>query len=345
MKKAPFLSIVVLAYQVESYLDQCLTSIVSQTFSDFEVLLIDDGSIDSTPFICDTFAGKDPRIRVVHQVNKGIVAARKVAVNMARGSYIASVDGDDWIEKDMFQILSSAAKETRADIVQCNAIGNYPRRRVRLEVAGLQAGFYKGEEYILKIKTPLMGQSLVGTQKFFNSLCNKIIRRELLLDAFLGMDDRCVFGEDAACSLFCAAWSNSMVHIDSCLYHYRQRPDSSTHGFDPNLYENILILRDFMISRKNEFEPHVANQMELVTLRLLVMAFGLAYVYSKDPLGDRKDKIKEILSDKRVRAPLKDLSFFSQASLRYFRLLLILKLGLAPFKSDVTLAADKTFER
>lgn len=343
--EAPFLSIIVLAYQVESYLKQCLTSIIAQTFSNFEVLLIDDGSTDGTSSICDAFAAIDSRIQVIHQKNGGIVHARKAGINRAQGTYLATVDGDDWIERDMFELLCEAAKETKADIVQCNAMGNYPRRRVRLEVAGLQAGLYRGEEYRVKIGKPLMGQSLVGSQLFFSSLCNKIIRRELLVDAFAGMDDRCVFGEDAACSLFCAAWADSMVHIERCLYHYRQRPDSATHSFDSQMYERILILGDFMLSRKNDFEPHVARQMKLVMLRLLVMAFGLDYVYGTGSVRHRRRKMREILSNGRVRAALEDLSLFSQNSLRRNRLLMMMKLGLPPCRRDVTVSVDKTSER
>lgn len=341
----PFLSIIVLAYQVESYLQQCLTSLITQTFSDFEIILIDDGSQDDTAAICDDFAAQDARICVIHQANGGIVRARKTGMAHAKGFYLATVDGDDWIEPDMFAILCASAQETKADIVQCNALGNYPRRRVRLEVAGLQAGFYRGAEYRLKIGEPLMGESLVGSRLFFNSLCNKIIRRELLVEALAGMDDRCVFGEDAACSLFCAAWADSMVHIDRCLYHYRQRPDSATHSFDPQVYERILILRDFMLSRQGEFEPHVAPQMELVMLRLLVMAFGAAYVYGTGSGRDRQRKMKAILSDRRVRTALRGLSLSSQKSLRRKRLLLMMKLSVAPYRGDVTAPADNTSER
>lgn len=345
IQETPFLSIVVLAYQVEPYLKQCLTSVLTQTFSDFEVLLIDDGSTDGTAAICDAFAAQDSRIRVIHQRNAGIVRARKAGIEQARGTYLAAVDGDDWIERNMYEILCAAAKETKADIVQCNAIGNYPRRRVRLEAAGLQPGLYKGEEYRFRIREPLTGESLIGSQLFFNSLCNKIIRRELLARAFSGMDDRCSFGEDAACSLFCAAWADSMVHIDHCLYHYRQRPRSSTHSFDLQVYERILALWDYMLSRQEEFQPHVARQMDMVALRLLVMAFGSAYVYGTGPVHGRQGKMKVVLSDERVRSALRSLPLSSQSGLRRRRLLLMMKLGLAPFRCDVTVPADKMPER
>ncbi len=343
--EAPFLSIIVLAYQVKPYLEQCLKSVVSQTFSDFEVLLIDDGSTDGTAAVCDAFAAKDRRIRVLHQSNGGIVRARKAGIDMARGKYLAAVDGDDWIERDMFAVLCEAAKNTGVDIVQCNAFGNYPRRKVRLEVAGLQPGLYKGEDYRLSIGEPLMGESLVGSRLFFSSLCNKLVRRELLARAFDQMDERCVFGEDAACSLFCAAWADSMVHIDRCLYHYRQRPNSSTHSFEPALYERILALRDYMLSRRGEFKPHVARQMNMVALRLLIMAFGLSYVYGSGPVRGRQREMASILSDKRVLEALKGLPLSSQPSLRLRRLLLMMKAHLPPFRSDVTAPADNASER
>ena len=200
------MSIVVLAFQVGPYLEQCLESITAQTFSDFEVLVIDDGSTDETPAVCDAFAARDGRIRVFRRKeNGGIVRARKTGAEQARGRYLAAVDGDDWAEPEMYAALCGAAAQTGADIVQCNAIGNYPRRRVRLEITALEPGFYSGPVYQSRIARTLTGESLSGSRLFFSSLCNKIIRRELLLRALEGMDERCVFGEDAACSLFCAA--------------------------------------------------------------------------------------------------------------------------------------------
>ena len=113
----PFLSIVVPAYNVEEYLPQCVDSILRQTFTDFELLLVDDGSKDSTGRLCDEYAGKDRRIRVIHKENGGLVSARKAGLSEAFGTYVAYVDGDDWIAECMMEKLCGQASDTGADIV------------------------------------------------------------------------------------------------------------------------------------------------------------------------------------------------------------------------------------
>ena len=96
------ISIIVPVYNVEPYLNKCLDSIVNQTYKKLEIILIDDGSTDNSGLICDEYASKDNRIIVVHQKNKGLSAARNVGLNIAKGDYIAFVDSDDFIEKDMY---------------------------------------------------------------------------------------------------------------------------------------------------------------------------------------------------------------------------------------------------
>jgi|GEM_PF-6629145 len=339
-EKAPYLSIIVLAYQVAPYLEQCLSSLVNQSFTDFEVLLVDDGSTDGSGAICDAFAARDSRIQAIHQKNAGIAMARRAGLERARGIYLGAVDGDDWVERDMFAELCAAAAESDADIVQCNATGNYPRRRTRIEIAGLSPGVYRGEEYRRLIGGPLTGESLAGSRLFFNSLCNKIIRRELLIRAFSGMGERCVYGEDAACSLFCAAWAGSLVHIDRRLYHYRQRLDSATHRFSPSTYDDIFALWAFMLSRRNEFDDHVGRQMDLVALRLLVMAFGADYVYSTDAPSVKRRRMAAVVTNAQVREALRALPLSSQFTFRRRRLLAMMKCGLPPLRGDVTLPPE-----
>ena len=115
----PKLSIIVPVYKVEKYLAKCIESILSQTFKDFELILVDDGSPDHCGFICDEYAKKDPRIKVLHQKNKGVSAARNAALNIAKGTYLGFVDADDWIDQDMFQVMLHTALTKEADVVIC----------------------------------------------------------------------------------------------------------------------------------------------------------------------------------------------------------------------------------
>ena len=114
---APLISIIVPIYQVELYLEKCIDSIINQTYKNLEIILIDDGSPDRCGAICDEYAGKDSRIRVIHQKNGGLSAARNAGLDIAKGDYIQFVDSDDWIEPEACETVLTIAEEQHADIV------------------------------------------------------------------------------------------------------------------------------------------------------------------------------------------------------------------------------------
>ena len=116
----PVLSIIVPVYNVEQYLGKCLDSIKNQSFKDFEAILIDDGSTDGSGAICDEYAARDNRFKVIHQENKGVSNARNVGLELAIGQYFGLIDADDQIEPDMYENMISTAKEYMADIVTCD---------------------------------------------------------------------------------------------------------------------------------------------------------------------------------------------------------------------------------
>ena len=117
MKPTPKISIIVPVYKVEKYLRRCLDSIVAQTFTDWECILIDDGSPDGSGKICDEYAETDSRFKVIHQENKGVSAARNAGIDMAKGEWVTFVDSDDWMDVEMLLELHSVAKKHDADVV------------------------------------------------------------------------------------------------------------------------------------------------------------------------------------------------------------------------------------
>ena len=114
------ISIIVPVYKVERYLENCIESIINQTFKDFELILVDDGSPDRCGLICDNYAKKDERIKVIHKKNEGLSAARNSGIQIAKGEYIAFVDSDDCINKNMYETLYDTAIENKSDIVVCD---------------------------------------------------------------------------------------------------------------------------------------------------------------------------------------------------------------------------------
>lgn len=121
MLKEPLISIIVPVYNVEKYLDQCIKSIVNQTYKNLEIILVDDGSSDNSPHICDEWAKKDNRIKVIHKENSGVSAARNVGLDKAAGEYIGFIDSDDYIEKDMYSTMLCAILESGAKMACCES--------------------------------------------------------------------------------------------------------------------------------------------------------------------------------------------------------------------------------
>lgn len=114
------LSVIVPVYQAAEYLDCCVESILAQTFSDLELILVDDGSTDGSAARCDRWAAADSRVRVIHRENGGVSAARNMGLDAARGEYVAFVDSDDWVEPQMYENLLAAAREYDCAVVLCD---------------------------------------------------------------------------------------------------------------------------------------------------------------------------------------------------------------------------------
>lgn len=146
----PFLSIIVPVYNVETYLPACLDSILAQTFTDFEILLVDDGSTDGSPALCNAYAAKDARIRCFHKKNGGHMSARQEGFRQASGAYAAFVDSDDWIDPAMYERMCTAAAKYDADVICCNYTAVTPEKHIeRRDVCA--PGFYDREELETKI--------------------------------------------------------------------------------------------------------------------------------------------------------------------------------------------------
>lgn len=166
---SPKISIIVPVYKVEEYLPKCIDSILAQTFTDFELILVDDGSPDRCGEICDEYAKEDSRIVVIHKENGGQATARNMGLDIARGEYIGFVDSDDWIEKDMYEILYRLCINNDCEIANCCSTIYYKNRIV---VNG-------GHSLILQNKEEAMKTLLIG-ELYDECLWTKLISRKLL---------------------------------------------------------------------------------------------------------------------------------------------------------------------
>ena len=219
------ISIIVPIYNIASYLPTCLESILAQTYQNLEIILVDDGSTDNCAQICDTYAKKDSRIHVIHKENGGLVSARKAGMRASTGSLIAYVDGDDWIEPDMYERMYHRMFTEDVDIVMC---GRYE------EVGNASKEVYHGIDEGRYDKQALMQdvypQMIVGEAFFewciFPGVWDKLFRRECVECFQLAVDEQITMGEDAACAYPALLHANSIYVMHECLYHYRQTTSS-----------------------------------------------------------------------------------------------------------------------
>lgn len=215
------ISVIVPIFNVEMYLHQCVDSIVAQSYTNLEIILVDDGSTDNSASICDEYAVKDKRVRVIHKPNEGLVRARKDGLMIAGGDFIAYVDGDDWIEPSMIKRLYDTMVEEKVDLTMC---GRYEDTGdVHKPVYhGIQEGRYDKQALIRKVYPNMIVNGAFFEWGLFPGVWDKLFKREKLEKFQMIVEDCVTMGEDAVCTYPCLLNADSIYVIHECLYHYRQ---------------------------------------------------------------------------------------------------------------------------
>lgn len=218
-------SIIVPIHRVEKYLEQCIQSILNQTYTNLEILLVDDGSDDQCPQICDRYAQCDERIKVIHKENAGPDSARKAGMLASNGKYIGYVDGDDWIEPDMYEKLLMYMQKYDVEIVESGVIDTWENRQEH-RVLYLEEGCYTGREFREKIESKLLYSGRFFEHGVSPYMWNKLFLKEKIM-RYQMMEGRTneVF-DDIMVALPCIAESQKLYVTHDCYYHYRVRRDS-----------------------------------------------------------------------------------------------------------------------
>lgn len=209
------ISVIVPVYKVEAYLDKCIASIVNQTYTNLEIILVDDGSPDNCPAMCDAWAAKDSRIKVIHKENGGLSDARNVGMAAATGEFLAFVDSDDWIDVQMYQTLLEAAADTNSDIASCGARRIWPDGRPPQELRTVNR--YRVMEQEDALKAFITSDGLVQT--VWNSIYRKEVAQGVSFPVGLIHED-----EFWTWKVFVRA--KRVVTISETYYNYLQRESS-----------------------------------------------------------------------------------------------------------------------
>ncbi len=203
------ISIIVPVYNVGQYLDRCMTSILQQTYRRLEIILVDDGSTDSSPAKCDAYARKDSRVRVIHKPNGGLSDARNAGLAVASGDYIGYVDSDDWIEPDMYERMHQACAAHGAQLAVCRYFCEYKDHTV--------AG--GGGSVVPLSREALLEIYISGHEEYviYNSVWSKLFHRDLVSGALFpkGRNSEDIMYTTRA---FCKV--ERAVYLDQCFYHY-----------------------------------------------------------------------------------------------------------------------------
>ena len=215
------ISVVIPMYKVEAYLERCIRSVVDQTYTDLEIILVDDGSPDRCGEICDEWAKKDARVRVIHKENGGLSDARNAGMAIATGEYIGFVDSDDWIEPRMYELLYAAMQETGAQIAECTR-ENFSDTSFPTPYTGEQPKkqLFTAEQAIAE---------LLGDGALRQTVWNKLYRAELVKNKLFPVGK---INEDEFWTYRVFGDAKTIVRMDAALYHYYQREDSIIHTYD-----------------------------------------------------------------------------------------------------------------
>lgn len=267
------LSVIVPVYNVCAYIEQCIQSIIKQSYIDIEIILVDDGSTDGSGEICDKFSIIDSRIKVLHKKNGGLVSARKAGVRIATGDYITYVDGDDWIEPLMYEHMMSETKNGLADVVIQGYLYDDGKKVTRV-LNKFKEGIYEGGN-IESLYERMLSYNLDGAFEFgiIPTVWCKIFKKELIIDAQIKVNEKITIGEDVAVTFPVLLNAKCIVISGHTDYHYRVNLSSMTKKYDKNYFMKLNELRKYMdnwIEDKN-----IGKQLGPYYFFLIYMAFCL----------------------------------------------------------------------
>lgn len=235
------ISVIVPVYNTSEYLNTCIESLVNQTYEDIEIILVNDGSTDESPKICDNWAAKDSRIRVIHKENGGLVSSWKCGAESALGEYLTFVDSDDWVDANMLEELWSKTSGVETEIVASDYIIERPNGQEYV-YQSLRPGVYERKEIENSVIPFIMGME---HRPVTISRCMKVISRKLILDNMKYSTDDLRMAEDSTIMVPALMDCTRLVIMDhKAYYHYLYIPDSMAHKYDKTMYANILKVYD-----------------------------------------------------------------------------------------------------
>ena len=279
----PLVSIIVPIYNVEKFLDDCVESIVKQSYDNLDIILVDDGSPDNSPKICDEWAKKDNRIKVIHKKNGGVCSARNEGIKSAKGEWISFVDADDFIEETYVEDMYNKAIETNSKYVCCGYNKVYSNNVESINADGEVKELQK-KDYLI---------SLLNVQTSYGFVHMKLINKELFKN--VKFNENLVVGEDALFNIELTKNIDKAVIMNKPLYNYRINLDSVVRRYDTNYVKKYT---DSMETMTKYINDNYANDETIKTNLSNYIVYHLMLIcvnYCYNPKNENKYKsLKEV---------------------------------------------------
>lgn len=299
-QKQPGISIIVPVYNVEKYIHQCIDSILNQSFMDYELILVDDGSPDNCPQILDAYAERDNRIKVIHQKNGGVSRARNAGIDAAKGKWLYFVDSDDWLLEDSVAALYNYAEATNADVVFTDCVEQYDGGRTRRIKMFSEKFVSSDRDLILKIQKSILCHQYspffnTGADNAYPAPWSKIIRAQLVTGHHIEYNPS-VKGiyDDGLFTVEVLEWAQKVAYNMNCVYNYRILSNSIVHAFKKDMISkfelNCFEMDRFIEKYHKDNEFKMAEDCRRVAYLSSMLAVATT---SKTPVS--KKEFKEII--------------------------------------------------
>jgi glycosyltransferase involved in cell wall biosynthesis len=322
----PKVSIIVPVYNAEKYLRRCLDSLVEQDLSDIEIIVVNDGSSDSSIKILEEYRHEDNRIKIIHKTNEGVSSARNIGIELAKGEFIGFVDSDDWVDKEMYKVLYDTVTKENAEIIMCTYIREFGSHSKKKNFNLPSKIIYNDEEVKTRVMRRLIGpvnEEIANPELLdaWGTVWSKLYRTDLIKQNNLTFSDLREIGtnEDSLFNILAVFHAQSFIFINTPYYHYwRENNGSVTSGFNPYLIDQWFNLYSKIGSFIEENKLDVNFQIALnnrICLNILGLGFNTISKGNNASFLMKIKKISTILNDQRIVRSFKQLklSHFSIA--------------------------------
>lgn len=296
-------SIIVPIYKAEEFLSHCVDSILKQTEKDFELILVDDGSPDNSGKLCDEYAKRDSRVKVIHQKNSGVSAARNAGIAAATGNYFGFVDSDDWIEPDMFEQLLNEAERTGSDVVMCDATTVYDDGRTQADTITQLSGnrILQKSDFSPSLLLDMAGSAWRCIYKN-DRYSAKLHKYPLVFP--LGVK----FSEDRIFNLYAFGQANKIAYIKESFYNRYMNTESAVHRFHEDYFEAYKKASDSIEQAIRCAWDNNSELQEAYLGQLIGGALGAIcnYYYRTSTLSakERKNMVRALCDDRQLRTAI-----------------------------------------